>query len=180
MAPSKVEIIYEAKPTLNEAKKSFGASAGGSRNNERYNPRKRKFSQGNDRNRVENRGSETRWSRNSGNDAPTRERVQNSPQILENRTVTIPPCTLCKRIHSGQCRYGISCFTCGLPGHYARDCSSQESRVAMLAPAARGRPNAQICGINEGDVGAGPSTSALDLAKSREISKIDFRSCNRQ
>ena len=30
---SKVEIIHEMKPTLNEAKKSFGASAGGSRNN---------------------------------------------------------------------------------------------------------------------------------------------------
>ena len=101
MAPSKVEIIHEMKPTLNEAKKSFRASAGGSRNNERYNPRKRKFSQGNDRNRVENRGSETRWSRNSGNGAPTREKVQNAPQILENRTATIPPCTLCKRIHSG-------------------------------------------------------------------------------
>ena len=176
MAPNKVEIIHEVKPILNEAKKSFGASAGGSRNNERYNPRKRKFSQRNDR----NRGSETRWSRNSGNGAPTRERVQNAPQILENRTTTIPPCTLCKRIHSGQYRYGISCFTCGLPGHYARDCPSQESRVAMLAPAARGHPNAQICGINEGDVGAGPSTSASDLAKSREISKIDFRSGNRQ
>ena len=40
MAPSKVEIIHEVKPTLNEAKKSFGASAGGSRNNERYNPHK--------------------------------------------------------------------------------------------------------------------------------------------
>ena len=60
MATSKVEITHEMKPTLNEAMKSFGASAGGSRNNERYNPRKQKFSQGNDRNRVENRGSETR------------------------------------------------------------------------------------------------------------------------
>ena len=79
MAPSKVEIIYEAKPTLNEAKKSFGASAGGSRNNERYNPRKRKFSQGNDRNRVENRGSKTRLSKNSRNGAPTGEWVQNAP-----------------------------------------------------------------------------------------------------
>ena len=127
-----------------------------------------------------NKGSETRWSRNFGNGAPTGERVQNAPQILENRTTTIPPCTLCKRIHSGQCRYGISCFTCGLPGHYARDCPSQESRVAMLAPAARGRPNAQIYGINQGDVGAGPSTSASDLARSREISKIDFRSGNGQ
>ena len=75
MAPNKVEIIHEVKPTLNEAKKLFGASAGGSRNNERYNPCKRKFSQGNDRIRVENRGSETRWSRNSGNSAPTGERV---------------------------------------------------------------------------------------------------------
>ena len=75
MAPNKVEIIHEVKPTLNEAKKSFGASAGGSRNNERYNPRKRKFSQGNDRCRVENRGNETRWSRNSGNGAPTGERA---------------------------------------------------------------------------------------------------------
>ena len=128
----------------------------------------------------QNRGIETRWSRNSGNCAPTRERVQNAPQILENRTTTIPPCTLCKTIHSGQCRYGISCFTCGLPGHYARDCPSQESRVAMLAPVAKGRPNAQIYSINEGDVGAGPSTSASDLARSREISKIDFLSSNRQ
>ena len=34
MAPSKMEIIHEAKPTPNEAKKSFGALAGGSRNNE--------------------------------------------------------------------------------------------------------------------------------------------------
>ena len=101
MAPSKVEIIHETKSTPNKAKKSFGASTGGSRNNERYNPRKRKFSQGNDRNRVENRGSETRWSRNSENGTPTGERVQNAPQILENRTATILPCTLCKRIHSG-------------------------------------------------------------------------------
>ena len=34
MTPNKMEIIYEAKPTLNEAKKLFGASAGGSRSNE--------------------------------------------------------------------------------------------------------------------------------------------------
>ena len=141
---------------------------------ERYNPRKRKFSQGNDRNRAKNRRNETRWSRNSGNNAPTGERMQNTPQILGNRTATIPLYALYKRIHSGQYHYGISCFTCGLAGHYARDCPSQESRVAMLAPAARGRPNAQIYGINQGDVGAGPSTSASNLAKSREISKIDF------
>ena len=38
MAPSKVEIIHEAKLTPNEAKKSFRTSAGGSRNNEQYNP----------------------------------------------------------------------------------------------------------------------------------------------
>ena len=44
----------------------------------------------------------------------------------------------------------------------------------------KGRPNAQVCGVNEGDVGAGPSTSASDLARSREISKTDFRSDNRQ
>ena len=84
MASSKVEIIHEAKLTPDEAKKSFGASAEGSRNNERYNPRKQKFNQGNGRNRAENKGSETRWSRNSKNNAPTGEKVQNAPQILGN------------------------------------------------------------------------------------------------
>ena len=59
MALSKEEIIHEARPTYSGAKKSFGASTRGSRNNELYNPHKQKFSQGNSRNRVENIGTKT-------------------------------------------------------------------------------------------------------------------------
>ena len=166
MAPirKKRAVVLVNKSIASGTKRSFGASAGSSRNSERRNFRAKRFNRGSSGysgNQSMSRGSDNRARTNSRRNTPASGRTQSIPRPTTNRVNLPPQCPKCKRRHVGECRTGTGCYTCGQEGHYARNCPMQMNKMALPAPAPQGRPNARVYSLNEGDVTAGDRKSVV-------------------
>ena len=96
----------------------------------------------------------------------------------KDRTVLVPQCPKCHNAHLGECCLGTACdyYNCGNEGHIAHDCNSAPANATKPSP--RGRPNARVYSLNEGDIAVGPSTSVsgqLPISNMKLFTLIDLR-----